>query len=84
MERTHNESRHGTYGWIALAGIVALADVYLEETLSHAFGRGLDHPKYRPYVLGALAVTNLHLLRVLPEPVDPFPYIISAAKKVLH
>lgn len=70
--RSHNETNQGSVGWALLAGGVLLWDRLAEETLSHAFQRGLNNSLSRPFCLGALAVTAAHLLDVIPEKTDPF------------
>lgn len=75
-----NQTNVGILGWASIACAVVAFDGMAEETLSHAFKRGLDNPKYRPVVLGALAITNLHLLGLLPRPIDPFNHIESLFK----
>jgi hypothetical protein len=79
---THNLTRQGTIGWLLVGATVVGAEVYFEESLTHAFQRGLDNPRYRPLVLGGLAVTVLHLTRLLPRPADPFYLIEASAHKV--
>lgn len=71
-ERTHNESNQGSVGWALLVGGVFLFDKLSEESLSHAFQRGLHNSFSRPFCLGALAVTACHLLDVIPHEYDPF------------
>lgn len=75
MERTHNESKVGSVGWALLVGGVFLFDKLAEESLTHAFQRGIHNSQSRPFVLGALAVTACHLLDVIPERYDPFNLI---------
>lgn len=75
-----NQTRLGTIGWLAVGATVLAAEVCLEESLTHAFGRGLDSSRYRPLVLGAMAVTNLHLLRLLPHNLDPIYAIEKVGK----
>jgi hypothetical protein len=54
---------------------VFLFDKLAEESLTHAFQRGIHNSQSRPFVLGALAVTACHLLDVIPERYDPFNLI---------
>lgn len=70
--QTHNETHLGSIGWALLAGGVFLFDTLSEETLSHAFQRGLDNAYSRPFCVGALAVTACHLLDLIPPSVDPY------------
>lgn len=84
MERTRNETKTGLLGWGLVGAAVIGAEVIFEESLTHAFRRGLDNPKYRPYMLGALAVTSLHLMDRLPRPVDPFILIEAVGKTALE
>jgi len=67
-----NHEKQGTLFWAGLAAYVALCDVFGKETLTHAFGRGLENPRTRPFVVGALGITALHLLKVIPVEADPF------------
>jgi len=83
MERTRNETALGTLSWIGLGAYVALADRYVEESLTHAFRRGLDNPRYRPVLLGGMVITCLHLLDALPRPVDPYYAVEKLGKTVL-
>lgn len=69
---TRNETKLGTLGWMGVGAAVLAAEVLLEESLTHAFKRGLDNPRTRAVVLGGLAVTNLHLLGLMPRHIDPF------------
>lgn len=71
-ERTHNESHVGSLGWLALGAGVVLWDATAEESLTHAFGRGMENAVSRPAVLVALGVTAAHLLDLLPHALDPF------------
>lgn len=64
--------RSGTLGWAALAAGVAAWDLLAPETLTAAFKRGTENVHTRPFVVGALGVTALHLLGVLPRQIDPF------------
>lgn len=77
MERTHNETKFGSVSWALLAGGVFLLDKLGEESLSHAFQRGLHNSHSRPFILGALAVTSMHLLDVIPHEIDPFYKLID-------
>lgn len=72
MERTRNETNLGTIGWAVTLIGAALWDVCAEESLTHAFRRGLENRHTRPIVLGSLALINAHLLHVIPERIDPF------------
>lgn len=76
-----NESRAGTYGWIALAAGVAAFDRFSNETLSHAMDRALERPYGRYAAIGAVAVTAAHLLNVIPEQYDPFNYVFPEPKE---
>lgn len=71
-DMSHNETHAGTWGWAGIAVGVYLFDHYCEESLSHAFKRGMENPRSRPLVLGALAITASHLICALPERYDPF------------
>lgn len=75
----HNErnSTHvGNLGWLGIAAFVALFDATQSESLTHAFQRGVEDSRSRPFVLAALGVTVLHLLDVIPHDSDPF-YIVA-------
>lgn len=80
MER-HNETHIGSMGWVILAGFVALWDITQEESLSHAFSRGLENSRARPAVLLGLGVTALHLLSAIPANFDPFLLTIDRARQ---
>lgn len=71
-ERTHNESHVGSLGWLALGAGVVLWDATAEESLTHAFGRGMENAISRHAVLAALGVTVAHLLDLIPHSLDPF------------
>lgn len=81
MER--NEGHSGTYGWAAIGLFVLAFDYLSEESLTHAFHRGIENPRSRAFVLGTLAVTSLHLLDLIPHsPVelDPFYLLIDRVR----
>lgn len=69
-------SKSGTYGWVALAGLVVSYDMWAmlteHETMTSAFGRALEHPLARWPVLAAWGITTLHLLGRMPRQIDPF------------
>ena len=69
---TRNETKLGTLGWMGVGASVLAAELLFEESLTHAFKRGLDNPRTKYLVLGGMAVTNLHLLGLMPRPIDPF------------
>jgi len=68
---TRNTTHRGSWGWLGLAASVVVFDVFSEESLSHAFTRGMENKYSRPIVLGVLAVTAAHLLDLMPENIDP-------------
>lgn len=76
-------SRRGEVGWIGLAAFVIAWDMFAGETMSSAFRRGLENERTRPFVLGGLGITALHLLNALPEPYDPFKQL-GQIKDLLH
>jgi hypothetical protein len=77
--------RHiGNIGWAVVGATVLAWDVAAPETLSAAFGRGLDNPRTRPLVIGGLAITGAHLMRVIPERYDPFHYVTHFLGDKLH
>jgi len=72
-----NHERQGTLFWAGLAAYVALCDVFGKETLTSAFARGVENPRTRPFVIGALGVTALHLLDAIPhEPIELDPFFM--------
>jgi hypothetical protein len=77
--------RHiGNVGWAVVGATVLAWDVMAPETLSAAFGRGLDNPRTRPLVIGGLAITGAHLMRAIPERYDPFHYVTHFLSDKLH
>ena len=70
-----NQTRTGTLGWVGVGAAVLAAEIICEESLTHAFRRGLDSNRYRPFLLGGMAITSLHLLDLLPSSVDPYRYL---------
>jgi hypothetical protein len=79
MERPHNErnaTHAGTIGWLGIAAYVVWFDTTQSESLSHAYSRGLENSRSRPFVLAGLGVTALHLLRLIPPAVDPFYLVV--------
>lgn len=74
MEKSPEDAARavGHIGWFAISAFVAVWDYKAEETLSSAFSRGLDNEKTKPWVIGTWAVTTAHLMRWIPEQVDPF------------
>ena len=77
MER----SKAGTAGWVGLGIYVAAWDILAPETLTSAFKRGREHKAASPLVVGALGVTALHLMGVLPEKIDPFYAVFEKPKE---
>lgn len=75
--RSKNETNIGSVGWALLAGGVFLWDKLAEESLTHAFQRGIHNSQSRAFCVGALAVTAAHLLDVIPHKVDPFYLFIE-------
>lgn len=67
-----NQTRTGTLGWVGVGAAVLAAEIICEESLTHAFRRGLDSNRYRPFLLGGMAITALHLCDKLPTACDPF------------
>lgn len=70
-----NREHSGTVGWAAIAAGVLAWDILADETLTSAFKRGASNERTRPYVVGALGVTALHLMGAIPRDLDPF-YIV--------
>ena len=81
---TRNETRLGTVGWMAVGATVLAAEVLLEESLTHAFRRGLDNPRYKPFLLAGMGITALHLTDLLPKPIDPFVALEAVGKAGLE
>jgi hypothetical protein len=67
----------GTVGWGLLAAGVAVWDLTAPESLTAAFKRGTANEKSRPYVVGALGVTALHLMGAIPRAIDPFYMVLD-------
>jgi hypothetical protein len=65
-------------GWLGLAaGVIAFEVACPQgETLSEGVDRALEHPTLRYAAIGAVALTAVHLLNVLPERRDPFHYAL--------
>lgn len=78
MER----SKIGSVGWLGLAASVVIFDVLAEETLSSAFSRGTENPRSRPFVIGALGITALHLMDAL-GPLDPIDGLVKGVRRVV-
>ena len=73
--------RSGGIGWLGIATGVVAWDIMAPESLTHAFHRGMENPRTRPLVLGALAITAAHLLEVIPRQYDPFYIFIDKARR---
>ena len=71
-QKLDNESKIGTAGWIALAGVVGAWDVLADETLTNAYKRGREHLVGRVAVRMAALYTLAHLEDLIPEPYDIF------------
>jgi hypothetical protein len=71
-----------TKAWIGLGIGIAAYDILAPEgeTLSDGFRRGLEHPIYKYLCIGGLGATALHLMKILPEPIDPFTQFLKAVK----
>lgn len=78
------KSKVGSIGWLGIAAGVLAFDVLAEESLSSAFSRGTENPRTRPFVLGALGITALHLLDVLPPAIDPIDTAVRLARRVVE
>jgi len=50
-------------------------DATREDTLSNGVDRALENPYTRYLAIGAVALTALHLVNVLPQKADPYHYI---------
>lgn len=81
---TRNETKLGTLSWLAVGATVLGAEILGEESLTHAFRRGLANDRYRPILLGGMAITALHLMDKLPKPADPFVMIEAVGKAGLE
>lgn len=80
-----NDTRMGTVGWGLLAAGVVAWDIYASETLTHAARRGLADRRARPIIMGAVALTSLHLLDRMPtNAVDPFVVAEKLSKAALE
>ena len=71
----------GVQKWVALGCCIATLEFIGDETLTHAFQRGLDNEKVQYLCLGGLALTGLHLLDVLPREIDPYYKIADAVER---
>lgn len=70
----------GWAGWVGLAGYVIAWDLHPDtETLSHSFAPEGTHGRKVGVLLSAYVV--LHLLRLIPEQVDPLRNIPSINRK---
>jgi hypothetical protein len=69
---THNQTKTGTRGWLAIVAFVVAFDRFNEESLTHAAKRGMEHPVSRPFVAVAIGITALHLTNIIPEQYDPY------------
>lgn len=66
------DSRIGTLGWLAIAGGVLAFDLIADETLTHAYRRGIENPRTRPAVLAGTGYVVAHLTGILPRRLDAF------------
>lgn len=73
--------RASTVGWAGIAASVIAYDVAVsrDEQLTTRCHEALDGPHKR-LVQAGIVVTALHLLRLLPETVDPFHYALYFKK----
>lgn len=71
----------GEHGWLTIGAFVITWDILAQETLSSAFSRGLEH--HRAAILGGMVITCLHLLDLLPDPIDPFSQLCDLKDKLL-
>jgi hypothetical protein len=62
---------HPEYGWIALAIIVAAADVTGSRTMSDAFRTASRSKIGRPVIIAGWAVLTAHLFGLVPPERDP-------------
>ena len=76
-----NESKIGTAGWIAIAGVVGAWDVCANETLTNAYKRGREHRVGRYAVRLAALYTIAHLEDLIPEPFDMFDNLANMIGK---
>jgi hypothetical protein len=76
-ERTHNETKSGTVGWLAIGAFVVAWDLLAEESLTHAAERGLANPHTRPAVIAGIGITACHLLHIIPKHLDPYHLTID-------
>lgn len=58
-------------GWLAILGIVILADMTGDRTMSQAFRDLSRHPVGGPVVLCAWGIVTAHLFGVIPSRYDP-------------
>lgn len=70
--KTHNQTHWGTAGWFGLAVYCAAWDYVAEETLTHAWQRGMEKFPWNFMLAGALGATALHLAGILPRKADPY------------
>lgn len=70
---------HAEMGWVMLFGYVAAYDLWAiktkRESLSHAFYRGVQHPKKRWITIWAWGTLTAHLFNIIPDKLDPIHMI---------
>ena len=79
-----NQTKLGSLGWLAIGAVALAWDVWGEETLTHAYRRGLDNPRTRALVLGGTALTVLHLTDNIPRSIDPYYALEKVGKAGLE
>lgn len=80
---TYSSENTGLLGWAALVGGIAVFDALNSQTLSESFHKGME-TKARPLLVGAVAVTALHLLRPRAlSPYDPITQIGGRIKELI-
>lgn len=74
---------HPEYGWLALALLVAAADLTGTKTMSEAFRVASKHPISGPLVYAGWSVLTAHLFGLIPPKLDPL-HKLGCPKRCSH
>lgn len=74
----------GEAAWVVGLSAVAAFEVLTPpgHTLSEALDFHLESPVKRRLIEGALAITALHLVNRLPDPIDPYHQVARLGRKL--